>query len=150
MKKFGIQLGAFLVALLSVIILGSLFHTQFVLNALPVPTPVSLSDNISTSLFDMISMGPVYGGIMGIGLLIAFFIAIYVTKLAPSLRWLVYTVAGFVAVIATLLIMEASLGLMPIAGARTMAGLLMQGVAGAFAGYVFTRISPARSSDPAV
>lgn len=146
MKKFGIQLGAFLVALLSLIILGSLFHTQFVLDALPVPIPVSLSDNISTSLSDIIGLAPLYGTIMGGGLLVAFLIAIYVTKLAPSLRWLVYCVAGFVAVIATLMIMKATFGLMPIAGARSLAGLLMQGVAGAVAGYVFTRINPAPSS----
>lgn len=142
MKKFGIQFGAFLVALLSLIILGSLFHTQFVLNALPVPTPVSLSDNIATSLSDIIGMGPLYGIIMGAGLLVAFIAAIFVTKLAPSQRGLVYIVAGFVAAVATLTIMKATFGLMPIAGARTMAGLLMQGVAGAVAGYVFTRISP--------
>lgn len=148
MKKFGTQLGAFLVALLSLIILGSLFHTQFVLNALPVPTPVSLSDNISTSLSDIIGLAPLYGAIMGAGLIVAFLIAIYVTKLAPSLRWLVYAVAGFVAVITTLMIMKATFGLMPIAGARSLAGLLMQGVAGAIAGYVFTRISRAPSSDP--
>lgn len=146
MKKFGTHLGAFLVALLSLIILGSFFHTQFVLSALPVPTPVSLSDNIATSLSDIIGMAPLYGTIMGAGLLVAFLIAIFVTKLAPSLRWLVYAVAGFVAVIATLMIMRATFGLMPIAGARTVAGLLMQGVAGAVAGYVFTRISPASSS----
>ncbi|MDF1685891.1 MAG: hypothetical protein ACJAXQ_000998 [Parvibaculaceae bacterium] len=149
MKKFGIRLSAFVVALLSLVILGSFFHTQFVLSALPVPTPVSFSDNMSTTLSDILGLAPLYGAIMGAGLLIAFLIAIYVTKLAPSLRWLVYMVAGFVAVIAALLIMKAVFGLMPIAGARSMAGLLMQGVAGAVAGYVFTRINPAPSAHTA-
>lgn len=149
MKKLGIRLGAFIVALLSLVILGSFFHTQFVLSALPVPTPVSFSDNMSTTLSDILGLAPLYGAIMGAGLLIAFLIAMYVTKLAPSLRWLVYLVAGFVAVIAALLIMKAVFGLMPIAGARSMAGLLMQGVAGAVAGYVFTRLNPVPSAHTA-
>ena len=59
-----------------------------------------------------------------------------------ALLW--YLAAGFVAFVALHLIMEATLGLVGFASARSISGLLLQGLAGGVAGWCFSRVRVAR------
>jgi hypothetical protein len=56
-----------------------------------------------------------------------------------------YALAGFVALIAIHLILEATLGLIGFAAVRTNFGLLMQGAAGGLAGVLFAQLSEVKA-----
>ena len=54
--------------------------------------------------------------------------------------------AGFVALVAEMQLMSIAFeGVTPIAGARTMSGLLALGLVGAIAGLVFAKLRPGRA-----
>jgi hypothetical protein len=136
-------IGSFLAAVIVAIILGSIASTHFVLGALTdLGVEIPFSDRLSMTLQDIVGIAPLYGAIIGTGLLVAFVAAIFVAKLAPSLRWLVYLVAGGAAVGITLFTLQIVFGgIMPISGARSAGGFVAQIGVGAIAGYVFARLT---------
>lgn len=138
----------FLGALVTVVVLGTASHTVFALQALAPYADIG-GTYFSSILHDIAGMGPMYGALVGAGLLIAFTAAYFVQRLAPQLRWLVFTVAGGVVVVATLTIMEqVFFNIAPIAGARTAPGMLLQALSGAAAGFVYTLITGLRAGQP--
>ena len=90
-------------------------------------------------------MGPMLGILVAFCFLIAFPVAALIVRFLPNLRTVGYVAAGGVAILAALYSMEAALATVPIAGARTPAGLVAQGVAGAVGGFVFALLSRRRS-----
>jgi hypothetical protein len=136
-------IGSFLAAVIVAIILGSIASTHFVLGALTdLGVEIPFSDRLTMTLQDIVGIAPLYGAIIGTGLLVAFVAAIFVAKLAPSLRWLVYLVAGGAAVGITLFTLQVTFGgIMPISGARSTGGFLAQIAVGAISGYVFARLT---------
>ena len=64
-------------------------------------------------------------------------VAEFIFRRFPELRMVCYLSAGFVAMVAILVILKAVLGLSGIAPTRELAGLLAQGIAGALGGFVF-------------
>jgi hypothetical protein len=70
--------------------------------------------------------------------------------LLPGWARIGYPLAGFVAMITALLVMIQLMNIVPIAGARSIAGMFFQGLAGGLGGWVFVRIlERARRPDPA-
>ncbi len=136
-------IGSFFAAVIVAIILGSIASTHFVLAALSdLGVDIPFGDRVSMTLQDIVGIAPLYGSIIGAGLLVAFVAAIFVSKLAPNLRWFVYLVAGGTAVGVTLVTLQTVFGgIMPISGARSTAGFLSQIAVGAIAGYVFARLT---------
>ncbi len=136
-------IGSFFAAVIVAIILGSIASTHFVLAALSdLGIEIPFDDRLSMTLQDIVGIAPLYGAVIGAGLLVAFVAAVFVSKLAPSLRWLVYLVAGGTAVGVTLATLQTVFGgIMPISGARSTAGFLSQIAVGAIAGYVFARLT---------
>ncbi len=76
-----------------------------------------------------------------IGLSVA---ALFVRRTNPSLRLWWYAGAGAVAMVTIFIALEFAIGMMVVPGARTVAGLVAQGVAGAIAGAVFAAASRGR------
>lgn len=146
--RFIRPISGFIVSLLVLIVLGSIASTHFVLQALSdLGTEIPFADRISMTLQDIVGIAPLYGAIFGIGLLIAYLVAMFVTRLAPSLRWLVYLVAGGTAMAVTLIILQLAFdGIMPISGARTASGFIAQVAVGAIAGYVFAKLTPRQTT----
>ena len=146
--RFVRPVGSFIATLLILIILGSIASTHFVLLGLSdLGVEIPLSDRLSMTLQDILGIAPMYGAIFGLGLIIAFVVAIFVTRLAPSLRWFVYLVAGGAAMGATLITLQLAFnGIMPISGARTAGGFIAQVAVGAIAGYVFARLTPSQTA----
>lgn len=146
--RFARPLGSFIAVLIVLILLGSTASTHFVLQGLTdLGVDIPLSERVSMTLQDIAGIAPLYGAIFGLGLIIAFTVAIFVTRLAPSLRWLVYLVAGGAAIAATLSLLAIAFdGIMPISGARTTGGFIAQVVGGAFVGYLFARLTPPKSA----
>ncbi len=139
---------AFLAAVVTTAVLAAAASTQFVLAELArLGIDIGMGDRLSMTVQDIMGMGMMYLPIVAVAFLLAFGIAALVIRyLLPG--WLVpgYTLAGFTGILAILLIMLAAFGLVPIAGARSIPGMLSQGLAGAVGGYLFARMISSRSA----
>ena len=135
--RFWRLLAAFVLAVLVAEILAALASTQFVLGELArLGVEIPFGDRLSMSVYDIVGMLPLYGTVIGVAFLIALPVAWLLAKRAPAMRGLLFFAAGFVALVTAINIMDAAFGIMPIAGARTLAGLLTQGLAGGLAALV--------------
>jgi hypothetical protein len=126
--------------------------TQFVLGELgALGIDVSPGERLVTTGQDIIGMAPAYLPIIALGLGIAFPVAAAVVRwLLPGWDRIGYPLAGFVAMLTALLVMIEMMDIVPIAGARSIAGMAFQGLAGALGGWVFIRIlERGRRPDPA-
>ncbi len=136
------QLFAFALAVAATAVLGALASTHFVLAGLvDLNVELPLGERLSTYGHDIVGMGPVLALVAAGGFVIAFPVAALAQRWLPRWRAVGYPLAGAAAMLAALLLMEAVLGMMPVAGARSGAGLVMQGVAGAVGGYVFAAVA---------
>jgi len=137
--------GAYLLAVVATTALGSVAATQFVLADLrTMQVDVPLSVRFATTFHDIVGISPTFAPIVAGALLVAFLIAALLTRFVPlpERRW--YLVGGFVATIAVLLLIKSLLGGSPIAGAKGSFGLVAQGLAGLFGGWVFAKLSPGK------
>ncbi len=136
------------VSVLVMTVLGAAASTQFVLHELAaIGAPATFSERLSMTLGDIIGMGPLYGAIMALAFLIAFPLAGWLsTRLKAVSRTLLFALAGFLAVLTSLLLMErVFFNLAVIAGARSAAGLAVQALAGGISGVVYAWLSRARN-----
>lgn len=132
----------FILAGLTTEILAAIFHTQFVLNSLiAIGAEVSFGTRIGTTAQDILGLAPTYGLFIFAGLGIGFVVAALVIRRAPRLLFLGYISAGAVAMLCVVILMHEVLEISALAGARSVSGLLFQGVAGAVGGYVFALLT---------
>ena len=105
--------------------------------------PVSFDDRIAAIWHDLMGMAGSYLPLMCIALLIGLWVGQWSQRRwqLPRPYWL--TLAGFIAVVALLSVMEVALGLQGVAAARTLSGLIGQGLAGALGGFLFARLTTA-------
>ena len=142
-------IGAFLVAVIGTYILGVLFIGQGNLaNVTEMGLTVEFSDRLDTLLHDLTHMTAIYLPLVTVSSIIAFSVAAAIIRLTPNLRLIGYVSAGFVALIALHLIMKMVLGLTGVAPTRTIMGLIAQGAAGAFGGYLFHILTLKKSAQP--
>lgn len=138
------RLGAFLLAALIAYALAAIAATQSVLGRLAeMGIEVNLAQRLGATGHDLLGMASSYLPIIAIGLGIAFTAAALLARWLETWRAVLYPLAGFAAIVAANLILHASFGITPIAAARTLPGLLVQGLAGAVGGLVFVRTSSA-------
>lgn len=98
------------------------------------------------SLYDLMHLGSLYIVFIAIGTLVAYLAGLLVYRLAGFGRPIVFAVAGAVAMLVMLLLMKnVFFGVQPIAGARDIAGLGFQMLAGGLGGLLFERITRQRS-----
>ncbi len=143
LKALPRRLLAFVVASLGGYLLAAAFSTQSVLSSLAdMGVTVTLGQRIAATAHDIAGMTGIFLPILAVGFLLAFLVTGLLMRWLDRWRTPLYVLAGGVAVLTVLLSLKASFGLMPIAGARTAAGLASQCVAGAIAGYLFALISP--------
>lgn len=139
------QIVGFVIAV-AVTAVGSAFlSSHFVLRALEsLGVDVPLSDRFAMYGHDVLGMGPIAGALAAVAFLIAFPVAALIIRFLPALRTLGYLLAGGAAMAVALGLMETVLGMMPVAGARTLGGLIAQAAAGALGGYVFAQMTRRR------
>jgi hypothetical protein len=135
--KFVRWIVALLVAALSTYVIGVIANSQFVMNAHGVP--ISLSERVNMTAFDVSNMWPYFVVIL-IALLLGFLIATVVKRLLPLLSRYAFPIAGAVAIGATLGLMYLQFQTIPISGARSGLGFASQVLAGGIGGWVFARI----------
>ncbi|MFT6047711.1 MAG: hypothetical protein ACI9WC_003428 [Arenicella sp.] len=134
-------LRAFIISVLAASIIASMFSTQFVVAGLrelglEIPTTMRLAMTFG----DLASLKSL-GIIISLCFLIGFIIVAVAKRYLRGSRLSWYTVAGGLSYTATLLLIEQFLQLMPIAGARTIAGMFTQGLAGAIGGFIFAQLT---------
>lgn len=137
-------IAGYVLAVIVMIVVGGAMHAWF--NQADLATlgaEFTLSERISWAFHDIIGMAPLYGPIMGAGLLVAFLVAGLIARRMPALRTVVFVVAGAVAVAVALVVMRAVFEITPIASAREMDGFIGQVIAGALAGLTFTLVKRA-------
>ena len=142
---------AYLAAVATTAVLGSLASTHFVLLALTnLDVSIGIGDWLYAFGHDVVGMGTLFGVLVAVGFLIAFPVAALIARFVPKLRTWSYVGAGAVAILVIFLAMQAALETVPIAGARTPWGMAAQGLAGAVGGLVFTLLSRrSRAGSPA-
>ena len=134
---------AFLVAVVAAIALASIISTQFVIAGLQgIGVEIPFGTRVSMTVTDL-ALLRIYVIMGGTAMLVAFLVAGTCARWLPGSGQVWFTVAGFAALTCVLLMVESMLGAMLIAGARSLPGLLLQGVAGAFGGWTFARLTSA-------
>ena len=128
-------------AVLTTTVLGSVIQTQLNLGAIArIYQPVSLTERVGTTLFDLGSFGPTWAAIVALAFLIAFVVAGLLARRWPARRAMLLPLAGFVAVLTALLVMDAMLPVTVIAAARSAPGLMLMSLTGALGGWVYLRV----------
>ena len=136
----------FVVAVIAATVLASIISTQFVVAGLQeIGVEVPFGTRVSMTVTDL-ALLRIYLIMGGTAMLVAFLVAGACAKWLPGSRQVWFSVAGFAALTCVLMLVESLLGAMLIAGARTVPGLLLQGVAGAFSGWVFARLTSDRKA----
>ena len=133
------QLFGIIAAFIVLNVIGATVQTQFNLgHLLALGIDVPFSTRISTTLYDIVSLQPLFGTIFGIGFLIAMIVGHVIAKLVKTLPDLVFALAGFAAMGVTLLALKAAFQITAIGAAREWDGFLSLCVVGALAGYAFS------------
>ena len=132
------KLTAYLLAVIVAFILASITATQSVISRLAeMGVDLSFADRLRMTLHDIGGMSGMFLPMIAAGFLAAFLLT------ALLCRWLgrrpvaLYILAGAVALITVHLAMNLAFGVTPIAIARTVGGLLIQGLAGAVGAYLY-------------
>lgn len=135
-------LKALVAAVLSAYILASVLSTQAILaNVQAMGLDVGMGVRLSATLHDLVSMAPMYLLLITVAFILGLPVAAGLVRVLPARRALLYTLAGFVAIVALHLLMKAALGISGVPATRTLPGLLGQGLAGAVGGYCFHLLS---------
>jgi len=138
---------AFVVAVVVTAVLGAAAHTQFIVASLAdLGHPVSFADRLTWTAHDIAGMFPTFAPIIAFAFVLAFPVSALVCRRLTHLRTFGYVLAGGLAMICALLVMKQLLDISGVAGARTLPGVLVQGVAGAAGGWVFARLSRPRTN----
>ncbi len=139
-------IAAYFPATLVAYLLASAFSTFMIMAGLKeMAMPVSATDVLSAVWFDWLGLLGSYLPLVAISLLIALPVAGQLHGRLGFPRLFTYALAGFVALIAIHLILEATLGLIGFAAVRSTFGLLMQGAAGGIAGWFYAYLTGAKA-----
>lgn len=132
------QFKGFVVAVLTTYLLATIFVSQANLAAVAAfGLPVDLTTRLHAAWHDITHMVTLFLPLSLIALLIAFLVCAWLCKRFPAATAVLYPLAGFAAILTLIFTLNTVFGLTPIAPTRTLAGLLLQGVAGAAGGFMY-------------
>lgn len=139
----GKRMMAFVLAWVATYVLAVTAATQSVLGFLEeLGRQISMGDRVSAIAHDIAGMVLSYGALILVALLIAFGVVALIVKRATHLRVAGYVIGGFVAIIAIHMGLRLAFDMNPVWATSTPLGLILQGLAGAVGGYMFTRVNP--------
>ncbi|MGI9322673.1 MAG: hypothetical protein ACR2PJ_03725 [Pseudomonadales bacterium] len=134
-------IGYFL-ALLTTYTLGAIFVSQGNIAAVTqLGYEVSIGQRLYAMGHDVSNMHDLYLPLVAAALAVALPVAFGISYFRPALRRVGYVAAGCAGMIALHLIMKAVVDISGVAPTRVMAGLLLQGLAGAVGGLVFYAVN---------
>ena len=128
----------YLLAVLVTYLVGAVFVSQANIAAvIAMGYEITAAQRVDSVLHDISNMYDIYLILIAVAFVIALPVAASITCSFPGLRLIGYVLAGFVALVATHVILKAVLGMSGIAPTRDVIGLIAQGVSGALGGLVF-------------
>lgn len=151
--KYAVRFTHFIVSSFIAALAAILMHTQMVLadlNAIDISIPIA--DRFYMMGQDILGLLPKYGIVVLLGLAIAFVIAklivVMLNKKSPQTkaRRYLYPLAGGVAILAILLLMQPILNITLLAGARSLTGMALQILAGVLGGVIFAYLGLRKKS----
>lgn len=123
--------------------LATLAATQSVIARLAgMGIPVSFGERLQMTAQDQLGMTGLFLPLVAVGLLLAMPVAAWLARGKPQQRTTLYMLAGATAMLCIHLALNWSFDITLVAVARSPLGMLSQALAGAVAGYVFTRLKP--------
>lgn len=140
-------IGGFVAALGVTLVVASLVHTHFTLAGLrALGAVISPGDAWTTAQGDLVGLGPAFGAVIALALLIGFLVAGLVRRVLPWPRPIAYGLGGGAALLTALWLMHLSFEITPIGSARSWAGFLSLGLTGALGGVIFALIARPRAA----
>jgi len=144
MPSFFKNVLALVAAALTTSIIGSIFSTQSVIASLQsLDVKIPIATRLSMTVNDL-GILPALTPLTAISFIIGFIVAALCLRFIGGNRSAWHSIAGACALVSMLLIMKAVLLITPIAGARTILGLLSFAVAGAIGGWVYAKLTNRR------
>lgn len=133
----------FLLAVLLASALGSVLQTQFNLaNLQALGAPMSLSVRLHTTGLDLLGFSPTFAVLVLLGFVFALPSASLLTRSWPAGRWLLFALAGALAVLAAMALANALLPMPTLIGAnRSLAGTLGLMACGSLGALLFARLA---------
>lgn len=134
-------------AVVTTAVSGSVIQSQINLAAISaLGQRISVSERFGMTLFDLSSFGPNWIAIIAFSFLLAWPVAGLLVRRWTGLRRLLFPLAGLVAVVTALLVMDAMLPVTVVAAARTLTGMLLLGLCGALGGWVYLQVATQRQN----
>ncbi|TBU71521.1 hypothetical protein DNK10_24110 [Pseudomonas daroniae] len=135
----------FCLAVLVATLLGSIVQTQFNLAALQqLGASISPGVRIQATLHDLFGFSPTFAALVIAAFIVALPLAAWLASVLGTLRWLVFLLAGALAVWLALSVANAIAPMPTLIGAnRTLAGTLALMVCGSLGSLAFARFSGA-------
>ncbi len=138
---------AWLAASIITYVLGTIAMTQVVLFELAsVGVSVPLADRAAMTLFDIGGMAFSYLPLVAVALGLGFFVADRLATRRPAWRRWLCLAAAASAILVLIILVQMTLGVNPLSGARTATGVLLQLAAGVTGGLTFSRMTSARAT----
>lgn len=129
-------------AVVTTAVSGSLVQSQINLAAISgLGQSIPAGERVSLSLFDLGSFAPVWGAIVAFSFLFALPVSGWLARRWPDARRWLFPLAGFVAVLASLIVMDAMLPVTVVAAARSLSGVLLMALCGALGGWVYLQVT---------
>jgi hypothetical protein len=126
------------IAVLTTYVLASLCSTQSVVASLAgMGIALTWTERLHMSGHDLLGLTGSFLPLTAAGFAIALPVASWLGRRRPAWRRILLALAGATAVIAIHLALRAAFGITPMAGARSLPGLITQALTGATGGYVF-------------
>lgn len=134
-------LTAWAAAVVTAVALGSVIQTQFNLAAIgALGADIGAGDRFATTWHDLLTFAPLYAIPVAVAFAVAWPVSAWLARGIPGRRSWLFPTAGFGAVLATILLMNAALPITPIGATRGLAGTLALAAAGAAAGWLYVRL----------
>jgi hypothetical protein len=142
---WGRRIGAFVVALAVTYVLAVISASQHVAGSLEsMGVDVDFGTRLGMIGHDLGGMATSFLPMVAVGLLIGFLVAGLLNRWLPDWRFVLYGLAGAVAMATIHLALNAAFDITPVAVARSGFGLGMQMLTGAVGGYLFARLTGGR------
>ena len=127
---------------------ASIVQTQFNLAALQaLGAEVSSAVRMQTTAQDLVGFGPLFAAVAAVAFALAFSVAGFASRRAPRAGFVLFAVAGWLALIVAVKLIDA---VVPppvlIAATRSIGGLLLTTLGGAIAGGLFARVVGSRGA----
>jgi len=144
-------LSYFFLAVLLASVMGTVLQTQFNLaNLQALGAPMPLGVRVQTTCLDLLGFSPTFAVLVILGFIFALPAASLLARSWPTGRWLLFALAGALAVLAAMALANALLPMPTLIGAnRSLAGTLGLMVCGSLGALLFAllarRVPPAQS-----